>query len=170
MPHYHATFSTPLGQMSVSACDNQLVSSLFAKNYPDEGFHGSNKVSLMRSTNSSFFEQVELKLQNYFNGLADITNAFLLSPSGTPFQHRVWAAIALVPAGRTTSYSEIAIQISQALANRAVANACAKNHLALFIPCHRITNAQNKTTGYHWGIKRALYLLELEKYYWQREI
>src|SRR6202022_986841 len=62
---------------------------------------------------------------------------------GTAFQRRVWQALQGVPIGQTVSYTEIARRIGSPNAMRAVAGACAANHLAVAIPCHRVV----RTTG-----------------------
>ncbi|MGI8486595.1 MAG: bifunctional DNA-binding transcriptional regulator/O6-methylguanine-DNA methyltransferase Ada [Thermomicrobiales bacterium] len=82
---------------------------------------------------------------------------------GTAFQQRVWAALREVPAGATASYSEIAARIGSPKAVRAVANACARNEIAVAIPCHRIVGKDGSLTGYRWGTERKQTLLERER-------
>lgn len=80
----------------------------------------------------------------------------------TAFQHRVWAALQAIPVGETRSYSEIAASIGQPKATRAVAQACARNPVALVIPCHRVVRKDGELGGYRWGIGRKRRLLEAE--------
>ena len=80
----------------------------------------------------------------------------------TAFQHRVWAALQAIPAGETRSYTDIAEAIGQPTATRAVANACARNPVALVIPCHRVLRKDGSLGGYRWGIDRKRKLLENE--------
>ncbi|MCY4464414.1 MAG: methylated-DNA--[protein]-cysteine S-methyltransferase [Chloroflexi bacterium] len=80
----------------------------------------------------------------------------------TAFQHRVWAALQAIPVGETRSYSDIAAAIGQPKATRAVAQACARNPVALVIPCHRVLRKDGKLGGYRWGIERKQQLLESE--------
>ncbi|MFN2236475.1 MAG: bifunctional DNA-binding transcriptional regulator/O6-methylguanine-DNA methyltransferase Ada [Anaerolineales bacterium] len=86
-----------------------------------------------------------------------------LDVQGTAFQHRVWAALQRIPCGQTASYGEIARQIGDPKAARAVAGACAANPVAVAIPCHRVVKSDGKLGGYRWGIERKLALLEREK-------
>ncbi len=81
---------------------------------------------------------------------------------GTAFQQRVWQALRTIPAGSTTSYAQIAEKIGSSRAVRAVAGACAANHLAVVIPCHRVVRSDGNLSGYRWGVerKRALLLRE----------
>jgi AraC family transcriptional regulator of adaptative response/methylated-DNA-[protein]-cysteine methyltransferase len=70
-----------------------------------------------------------------------------------------------IPIGETRTYSDIAEAIGQPTATRAVANACAKNPVALVIPCHRIIRKDRSLGGYRWGIERKATLLEQEQAY-----
>lgn len=82
-----------------------------------------------------------------------------LSPQGTAFQRRVWQALADIPPGHTKSYSQLARQLEQPTAARAVANACAANKLAILIPCHRVIRGDGSLGGYRWGLARKQALL-----------
>jgi AraC family transcriptional regulator of adaptative response/methylated-DNA-[protein]-cysteine methyltransferase len=82
---------------------------------------------------------------------------------GSAFQQRVWEALRKIPAGATASYADIARQIGEPLAVRAVAGACASNKLAIAIPCHRVVRSDGALSGYAWGIDRKRQLLELER-------
>lgn len=81
---------------------------------------------------------------------------------GTAFQHLVWQALRQIPIGSTASYSEIAERLGRPLAARAVAAACAANHLAVVIPCHRVVRADGSLSGYRWGVERKRELLRRE--------
>lgn len=81
---------------------------------------------------------------------------------GTAFQQRVWDALRRIPAGQTTTYSELARQIGAPAAVRAVAGACAANPLAVAIPCHRVVRLDGSLSGYRWGVERKRALLARE--------
>jgi AraC family transcriptional regulator of adaptative response/methylated-DNA-[protein]-cysteine methyltransferase len=85
-----------------------------------------------------------------------------LDVRGTAFQERVWQALREVPPGSTTSYAEIAERIGAPKAVRAVAQACAANHIAVAIPCHRVIRSDGNTSGYRWGVERKRALLARE--------
>ena len=74
-----------------------------------------------------------------------------LDVRATAFQLRVWQELQAIPVGETRSYSEVASAIGQPSAVRAVANACAKNPVALVIPCHRVIRLDKSMGGYRWG-------------------
>lgn len=82
---------------------------------------------------------------------------------GTAFQLRVWQALKLIPRGETRSYSQLARELGDAKATRAVARACATNRVALIVPCHRVVGAGGALTGYRWGVERKRQLLDAEK-------
>jgi len=83
---------------------------------------------------------------------------------GTVFQLRVWQALRQIPRGETRSYSQLAREIGDPKATRAVARACATNRVALVVPCHRVVGASGSLTGYRWGVERKQQLLEAEKH------
>lgn len=81
---------------------------------------------------------------------------------GTVFQLRVWQALRKIPRGETRSYSQLAREMGDPKATRAVARACAVNRVALLVPCHRVVGADGSLTGYRWGLKRKQQLLKAE--------
>ncbi len=85
-----------------------------------------------------------------------------LDIQGTAFQQRVWQALQTIVPGNTASYSEIAQQIGNPKAVRAVARACASNQIAVVVPCHRVVGNDGSLRGYRWGPDRKRALLERE--------
>ncbi len=81
---------------------------------------------------------------------------------GTVFQLRVWQALRAIPRGETRSYSQLARELGNPNATRAVARACATNRVAVVVPCHRVVGASGTLTGYRWGVERKRQLLEAE--------
>lgn len=82
---------------------------------------------------------------------------------GTAFEMRVWDALRRIPVGTTRTYGEIAALIGHPGAARAVGSACARNHVAVVVPCHRAIGADKQLRGYRWGIARKRKLIEREK-------
>lgn len=89
--------------------------------------------------------------------------ALPLDIRGTAFQQRVWAALTQIPPGQTTTYAALAESLGAPRAVRAVAQACARNTLAVAIPCHRVVRTDGALAGYRWGIERKRELLERER-------
>ncbi|MFP6774496.1 MAG: bifunctional DNA-binding transcriptional regulator/O6-methylguanine-DNA methyltransferase Ada [Alphaproteobacteria bacterium] len=87
-----------------------------------------------------------------------------LDVQGTAFQRRVWQELMQIPAGVTTTYSELAETISgKASARRAVARGCATNPVSLIIPCHRVVRGDGGLGGYRWGLERKRALIDGER-------
>lgn len=89
--------------------------------------------------------------------------ALPLDLQATAFQMQVWDFLKKIPYGETRSYSEVAEAIGDKKKVRAVAQACAKNRVALVIPCHRVVASDGKLSGYRWGVERKKRLLENER-------
>ena len=81
----------------------------------------------------------------------------------TIFQWRVWRKLQTIPAGETRTYQQLAEELGQPSASRAVGQACAANPVALIIPCHRALRKDGSLGGYRWGLSRKGTLLELER-------
>lgn len=105
-------------------------------------------------------EQAFRELEDY---LAGVRKRFTipLRPSGTPLQQTVWRAIDAIPYGRTATYAELAARIGRPTAVRAVAAACGRNPVAVFIPCHRVVAADG-LGGFRGGLALKQALLDLE--------
>lgn len=82
---------------------------------------------------------------------------------GTAFQMKVWRFLMTIPEGAVMSYSELAAAIDQPKAVRAAASACARNRVAILIPCHRVLRGDGSLGGYRWGLERKRALLDAER-------
>ncbi len=104
---------------------------------------------------------IQDELVSYFAGTL---TAFKtpLQLSGTPFQQRVWQELMKIAYGTTISYAQLAMQVGQPKACRAVANANGANQLALIIPCHRVIKSNGNLGGYTGGIHYKEWLIEHE--------
>lgn len=87
---------------------------------------------------------------------------FPLDMRGSDFQQKVWCALQTIPRGCVRTYAQVAREIDQPTAVRAVAQACAANHLAVVIPCHRVVRSDGSLGGYRWGQRRKHLLLQHE--------
>jgi AraC family transcriptional regulator of adaptative response/methylated-DNA-[protein]-cysteine methyltransferase len=113
---------------------------------------------------SSLSRLVDVALATVFEGndLAGRSRPDNLDLRGTVFQLRVWQALRQIPRGETRSYSQLAREMGEPKATRAVARACALNRVALLVPCHRVVGANGSLTGYRWGVERKQQLLKAE--------
>lgn len=85
-----------------------------------------------------------------------------LDLQATAFQLQVWEFLQQIPYGKTRSYSEVADALGDKKKVRAVAQACARNRVAMVIPCHRVVASTGQLAGYRWGVERKKKLLENE--------
>ncbi len=109
-----------------------------------------------------FTDMVYEELSQYFEGKRkNFTFAYTLY--GTDFQKKVWSALLTIPYGETCTYKDIAIQIGNEKASRAVGLANNKNPINIVIPCHRVVGSSGKLVGYAGGLDMKKALLDIEK-------
>ncbi len=103
------------------------------------------------------------QLDEYFAGKRQQFEIPLDLSFGTKFQQKVWQQLLNIPFGKTISYAQLANQIQQPKASRAVGNANGKNPISLIIPCHRVIASDGGLGGYTGGLAIKEYLLNFEK-------
>ena len=146
-------YKSPLGWMQMHLNESSLNSCIFV-----EGDSLVNK----QVTLSTLGEKVVGQLTDFFEG--KIRSFELPFPAKrTPFQKEVWKTICSIPYGQTMDYTTLAHAIDRPKAVRAVGSACARNPLAIFIPCHRVIHRSGSVEGYLWGDERKKWLLEFEQ-------
>jgi len=106
-------------------------------------------------------------LDAYFAGDLDALAKVRVATGGTPFQREVWAALRRIPAGHTTTYGGLAVELGRKGASRAVGLANGSNPIAIVVPCHRVIGSNGTLTGYAGGLPRKRWLLEHERRYMQ---
>lgn len=105
-----------------------------------------------KASSNIFTQYVANQIGQYFrNPQTSLDVPFAVK--GTPFQKRVWQAIANIPCGQTLTYGELASKVGSG--PRAVANVCGANQVPLLIPCHRVV-AKNGLGGFMQGIEHGL--------------
>ena len=101
------------------------------------------------------------KISQYFAGKRQHFD-LPLDPQGTPFQRTVWDALLAIPFGETRTYGQLAKQLGNPNATRAVGAANGRNPIAIIVPCHRVVGSTGKLTGFAGGLHTKSFLLELE--------
>jgi methylated-DNA-[protein]-cysteine S-methyltransferase len=86
-----------------------------------------------------------------------------LDMRGTPFQKEVWDALLGIPFGETKSYGDLAKQLGNPGAGRAVGAANGRNPISIVVPCHRVIGSSGKLTGFAGGLDVKARLLEMER-------
>ena len=126
------------------------------------------KIELVKEVNSinektSQTDKVIKEINQYLSKYRKEFSIYdLIRLEGTRFQKEVWHELQNIPYGETRSYKEIAKNIGNENAVRAVASAIGKNPLMIIIPCHRVIGSDGKMHGYAYGINLKKYLLDLE--------
>jgi AraC family transcriptional regulator of adaptative response/methylated-DNA-[protein]-cysteine methyltransferase len=159
------TARTPFGWMVVGATDRGLCwLALGATSAEAEGSLREEFPLATVRRDASLSMLVDAALVSVREG-TDLGRSRLegLDLRGTVFQLRVWEALRRIPRGETRSYSELAREMGEPKATRAVARACALNRVAVVVPCHRVVGANGSLTGYRWGVERKKALLEAER-------
>ena len=159
----YATARTPVGRVLIAKTERGVVSvslgdrdgdlvALLKEAYPQAKLSRDQK-GLKRQT--------QVLLQRLNGG--PLSDSISLDVQATVFQRKVWKALQDIPRGSTRTYREIAREIGQPTAARAVARACATNPTAVAIPCHRVVREDGNLAGYRWGLEKKKRLLALER-------
>ncbi len=108
---------------------------------------------------------VRAQWEAYLSGDLAALDAVPVRQTGSPVQMSVWEALRGVPAGHPISYGEMADVIGRPRAARAVGGACGANHVAPFIPCHRVIASAGGLGGYGYGLPVKQWLLDHEAHH-----
>ena len=154
-PAWNIVMDTPFGSLRVAGTARGLTIVGFTEGDP------TPRQEQDRQEDGGLPEEAKRQLLEYFAGRR---RCFTLpvAPQGTAFQQRVWGELQKIPCGTTTTYREIARQIGQPTAMRAVGSANGRNPVAIVIPCHRVIGSDGSLTGYAGGIAIKRRLLQHE--------
>ena len=149
---YGEIYESPVGALTILAGENGIQAIKFGK---DEKVKSTGKASEMT-------RRAVKELEEYFQGKRKEFTVPCV-PEGTDFQKRVWEALTRIPYGVTRTYKEIAVEIGNSRASRAVGMANHKNPVPIIIPCHRVIGSDGRLTGYAGGLGVKEFLLNLER-------
>ena len=150
----HSTMSSPIGELTIVSSDVGITA-IYMETHP------YTPATVSTAAASPHLAEAERQLAEYFAG-ARTEFDLPLDPSGTPFQRAVWQALRTIAHGKTRSYAEIALQIGNPKAVRAVGLANGRNPISIVVPCHRVIGKNGTLTGYGGGLERKRRLLALE--------
>jgi methylated-DNA-[protein]-cysteine S-methyltransferase len=153
MPLTHTTVETPIGELVLLADGDALCEIRFdAADVPPDA----------PRVDDGLLGEAARQLRGYGDGRRETFDLPLRPRFGGAFERRVWAHVAAIPYGTTTTYGEIAQALDAPGAARAVGAANGRNPLPLIVPCHRVIGASGALTGYAGGLERKRRLLEHE--------
>ena len=160
---YTQHYDSPLGGILLAADDVGLTGLWFdGQKYFARGLSNERI-----EQETSVLAEAKRWLDIYFAGKEpDFTPP--LHPIGSAFRQSVWEILLQIPYGQTTTYGEIARQLSkkqglERMSAQAVGGAVGHNEISIIIPCHRVVGADGSLTGYAGGIGKKEALLELER-------
>lgn len=151
---------TPFGRMMVASTDKGICRVSFLSEEQEGITILENEFPEAQIRHEEISEH--LILAGFFGKPGLPESKINLHVKGTPFQISVWEALLQIPEGELSCCSEVAKEIENPKAVRAVGSAVGKNPIAFFIPCHRIVPAAGDFGNYRWGIKRKVAMIGWE--------
>lgn len=153
-------YDTEIGKIGIAENDNGVTDVFFGVS-KRKGNININETSIIKLTIS--------QIKEYLMGLRTSFD-IPINPIGTKFQLSVWEQLRNIPYGETRSYKQVAQEIGNIKACRAVGLANNRNPVAILIPCHRVIGSSGKLVGYAGGLNIKKSLLNLESNYCQKSL
>ncbi|MBY8828796.1 methylated-DNA--[protein]-cysteine S-methyltransferase [Hephaestia mangrovi] len=157
MTDVYRRIESPVGRLTLVASDRHLVAIAWQDDAAAPPFGAAPETAP-----HPVLDQTERQLAAYFAGERQDFD-LPLDFRGTDFQRRVWHALLTIPFGETRSYRDIAVQLGQPSATRAVGAANGRNPIPIVAPCHRVIGANGSLTGFGGGLENKAFLLDLEQ-------
>lgn len=155
---------SPVGRLGLVAGPQGLRAVLWPEDDPARVVLGAVVVEVDPATlaEDDVLRRARQQLEEYFAGERTVFD-LPLDPVGTPFQQRAWAVLRTIPYGATITYGEQARRLDAPTAARAVGAANGRNPLSVVVPCHRVTGADGRLTGFAGGLDAKAWLLDHER-------
>ena len=150
--------NSPVGKLKLVASDKGLVAILWEKDSPRR----VRLSELVADDRHPVLMETERQLDEYFSGKRKAFS-IALDLRGTRFQKDVWEALLAIPYGETRSYGQLAKQLGNPKATRAVGAANGRNPVSIIVPCHRVVGSSGELTGFAGGLETKAQLLTLER-------
>jgi len=149
--------ASPVGQLKLVANEQALVAILWDNENPKR----VRLAELIEDVSHPILLNTQQQLIEYFSGQRKVFD-IPIDFEGTDFQKQVWSALLTIPYGETRSYKQIAQQLGNEKAVRAVGAANGKNPISIIAPCHRVIGAGGALVGFAGGLDKKEILLRLE--------
>lgn len=150
--------ASPVGNLELVARGDCLAAILWEKDNPPARVRLGER---LESANHPVLMETERQLREYFAGKRTVFTVSL-DMAGTGFQKKVWDALLAIPFGQTRTYADIARQIGNPKACRAMGAANGRNPVSIIVPCHRAIGSDGQLHGFAGGLDAKRYLLALE--------
>lgn len=149
--------ASPVGQLKLVANEQALVAILWDNENPKR----VRLAELIEDVSHPILLNTQQQLIEYFSGQRKVFD-IPIDFEGTDFQKQVWSALLTIPYGETRSYKQIAQQLGNEKAVRAVGAANGKNPISIIAPCHRVIGSGGALVGFAGGLDKKEILLRLE--------
>jgi methylated-DNA-[protein]-cysteine S-methyltransferase len=149
---------SPIGKLKLVASGKGLVAIL----WEDDNPRRVRLSQLEEDEKHPILVETEQQLSEYFSGKRK-DFSIDLDMRGTRFQRDVWEVLLAIPFGETRSYGQLAKQLGNPRATRAVGAANGRNPISIIVPCHRVIGSSGKLTGFAGGLETKAHLLDLEE-------
>jgi len=149
---------SPVGALKLVAHDQALVAVM----WDNEDHKRVRLAELIEDRQHPMLLRVKKQLEEYFTGQRQQFD-LPLDFQGTDFQQQVWQALLTIPYGEKRSYKDIAVQIGNEKAVRAVGAANGRNPISIIAPCHRVIGSSGVLVGFAGGLDKKQILLSLEQ-------
>ena len=149
---------SPVGRLKLVANSQALVAVMWENEQPK----CLDSKQLLPCADHPILLATQKQLSEYFAGQRQHFD-LPLTFEGTEFQQKVWQALLSIPFAETRSYRDIAAQIGNVKAVRAVGAANGKNPISIIAPCHRVIGANGQLVGFAGGLNNKHILLQLEQ-------
>lgn len=149
---------SPVGALKLVAHDQALVAVM----WDNEDHKRVRLAELIEDRQHPMLLRVKKQLEEYFAGQRQQFD-LPLDFQGTDFQQQVWQALLTIPYGEKRSYKDIAVQIGNEKAVRAVGAANGRNPISIIAPCHRVIGSSGALVGFAGGLDKKKILLSLEQ-------
>ena len=158
-------FRTKIGELMLGSYDKKLCLLDFRyrkmrKTIDNRIKNGLNANFIINE--NKLLEKTKCQINEYLNGDRKQFDLPLVLV-GTDFQKNVWNSLLKIRYGKTTTYLQIAKNIKNEKAVRAVASANGANAMSLIVPCHRVIGSNGELVGYGGGLPAKKRLLKLER-------
>jgi methylated-DNA-[protein]-cysteine S-methyltransferase len=155
------TLKTPVGALSLISREHILIAAGFTSQ--DELLDSISKQE--RQLESKKVNQIPIisdLVSDYFDGDLRALDGIKVDQQGEKFSQSAWRVMRKVSPGKTISYADLAKRAGSDDAVRAAGSACARNLIALVVPCHRIVKTGGALGNYAYGLRYKEWLLKHE--------
>ncbi|MBS1688895.1 MAG: methylated-DNA--[protein]-cysteine S-methyltransferase [Bacteroidetes bacterium] len=158
---------TPFGNILVASTTKGICHIGFADN-EEEGLIALQK-AFPNATYRRMTDMIQQNALYIFTHDWSRLEEIKLHLKGTAFQIKVWETLLKIPVGSLTTYGNIAKELQQPTASRAVGTAVGDNPVAFLIPCHRVIRSSGEFGQYHWGSSRKTAIIGWEAAFTHKE-